>query len=74
MDGNGRIRETLGRGIEGVLAVAVPLDDRSSAFTALGDWLGLSCLAVAIGLVPMGPLKTVRRARPSPEGGSSPDV
>ncbi|QEH38201.1 Apolipoprotein N-acyltransferase [Aquisphaera giovannonii] len=69
VDGNGRIRESLGRGIEGVLSVAVPLDDRSSAFTALGDWLGLSCLAVAIGLVPMGLMKRLRQPRPS----SSPD-
>jgi apolipoprotein N-acyltransferase len=32
----------------------VPLDDRTSNYTVLGDWLGISCLAVMIGMVTMG--------------------
>ena len=54
IDGNGEIRDTLPRLTERVLNVSVPLDDRTSLYTAWGDWLGMSCLAVAIGLVPMG--------------------
>ncbi len=54
IDGNGEIRDTLPRLTEKVLNVTVPLDDRTSLYTAWGDWLGMSCLAVTIGLVPMG--------------------
>jgi apolipoprotein N-acyltransferase len=54
IDGNGEIRDTLPRLTESVLNVAVPLDDRTSNYTVLGDWLGVSCLAVTIGLLPMG--------------------
>jgi apolipoprotein N-acyltransferase len=57
IDGNGEIRDTLPRLTESVLAVTVPLDDRTSLYTRLGDWLGISCLAVTIGLVPMGFLR-----------------
>jgi apolipoprotein N-acyltransferase len=61
IDGNGEIRDLLPRVTEGVLSVTVPLDDRSSNYTVLGDWLGISCLAVTIGMVPMGFLRV--RAR-----------
>jgi apolipoprotein N-acyltransferase len=54
IDGNGEIRDTLPRLTESVLSISIPLDDRSSLYTLWGDWLGLSCLAVTIGLVPMG--------------------
>jgi apolipoprotein N-acyltransferase len=54
VDGNGEIRESLPKETEGVLSVTVPLDDRTSAYSRWGDWLGLSCLAVSIGLVPLG--------------------
>jgi apolipoprotein N-acyltransferase len=57
IDGNGEIRDTLPRLTESVLSVSIPLDDRSSLYTLWGDWLGLSCLAVTIGLVPMGFLR-----------------
>ncbi len=53
VDGNGEIRDALPRQTESVLNVSVPLDDRTSNYTSLGDWLGLTCLAVTIGLVPM---------------------
>ena len=59
VDGNGEIRDTLPRQTESVLTVDVPLDDRTSLYTVCGDWLGLSCLAVTIGLVPMGLLRRV---------------
>jgi apolipoprotein N-acyltransferase len=61
IDGNGEIRDTLPRLTERVLSVTVPLDDRTSNYTVLGDWLGMFCLAVTIGLLPMGLLW--RRAR-----------
>ncbi len=63
IDGNGEIRDTLPRLTESVLNVNVPLDDRTSLYTALGDWLGTTCLAVTIGLVPLGLLR--RRDKPS---------
>jgi len=50
IDGNGRILETLPRLTESVLRTAIPLDDREGWYPILGDWLGLSCLAVCIGL------------------------
>jgi apolipoprotein N-acyltransferase len=62
IDGNGEIRDTLPRQTETVLSVTVPLDDRTSYYTAWGDWLGISCLAVTIGLVPMGFLRRGTRA------------
>ena len=54
IDGNGEIRDLLPRLTEAVLSVTVPLDDRTSNYTVLGDWLGISCLAVTIGMLPMG--------------------
>jgi apolipoprotein N-acyltransferase len=54
VDGNGEIRDALPKNSEGVLAVTVPLDDRTSYYSQWGDWLGLSTLAVTIGLIPMG--------------------
>jgi apolipoprotein N-acyltransferase len=63
IDGNGEIRDTLPRLTESVLSVTVPLDDRTSLYTKLGDWLGMSCLAVTIGLVPMSLLKRGARAK-----------
>jgi apolipoprotein N-acyltransferase len=63
IDGNGEIRDTLPRLTESVLSVTVPLDDRTSLYTRVGDWLGISCLAVTIGLVPMGLLRGRTRAK-----------
>ncbi len=65
VDGNGEIRAFLPKETEGVLSVTVPLDDRRSLYTRLGDWLGLSCLAVTIGLVPLGIFRKPRRAAPA---------
>jgi apolipoprotein N-acyltransferase len=62
VDGNGEIREILPKESKGVLSVAVPLDDRTSFYTRWGDWLGLSCLAVSIGLVPVGWMWKRRRS------------
>jgi apolipoprotein N-acyltransferase len=63
VDGNGEIRSFLPKETEGVLLVTVPLDDRRSLYSRFGDWLGLSCLAVTIGLVPLGIFRTLRRPR-----------
>jgi apolipoprotein N-acyltransferase len=63
VDGNGEIRSFLPKETEGVLSVTVPLDDRRSLYTRFGDWLGLSCLAVTIGLVPIGIFRKPRRPR-----------
>ena len=54
IDGNGEIRAVLPKNTEDVLSVTVPLDDRTTYYSRWGDWLGLSCLAVTIGLVPVG--------------------
>jgi apolipoprotein N-acyltransferase len=54
VDGNGRVVQALETLKEGVVSGIVPLDDRTSHYTVWGDWLGLSCLAVTIGLVPLG--------------------
>ena len=62
IDGNGRILKTLPRLTEGVLQTAVPLDDREGWYTMLGDWLGLSCLAVCIGLPIVGVVDKRRSA------------
>ena len=53
IDGNGNIVAKLETGVEGVLADTVPLDDRVSLYSMWGDWLGLTCLAITIGLIPM---------------------
>jgi apolipoprotein N-acyltransferase len=63
VDGNGRVLQALHTLEEGVVSGVVPLDDRTSHYTVWGDWLGLSCLAVTIGLVPLG-LFRPRAARP----------
>jgi apolipoprotein N-acyltransferase len=65
IDGNGEIRAVLPKNTEDVLSVTVPLDDRTTYYSRWGDWLGLSCLAVTIGLVPMGLVR--KRPRPKPE-------
>jgi len=62
IDGNGEIRYALPRLTESVLSVMVPLDDRTSLYTAWGDWLGTTCLAVTIGLVPIGLIRRKTRA------------
>lgn len=54
IDGDGRIREVLPRLAEGVLQATMPLDPRTGLYSTWGDWLGLSCLAVCIGIVPTG--------------------
>lgn len=61
IDGNGEIRAILPKETEDVLSVTVPLDDRTSLYSRWGDWLGLSCVAVTIGLIPIG---IVRKRRP----------
>ena len=53
IDSNGRILDSLPKLTEGVLSKTVQLDDRTSLYSAWGDWLGLSCLAVSIGLLPL---------------------
>jgi apolipoprotein N-acyltransferase len=53
VDGDGRVLQSLPTLAEGVLSGIVPLDDRTSLYTVWGDWLGRSCLAVAIGLFPL---------------------
>ena len=64
VDGNGEIRAVLPKESDGVLSVTVPLDDRRSPYSRLGDWLGLSCLAVTVGLVPIGIIGIPGRFRP----------
>jgi apolipoprotein N-acyltransferase len=54
VDGNGDIRDVLPKDTEDVLSATVPLDDRTAYYSRWGDWLGRSCLAVAVGVIPMG--------------------
>lgn len=56
VDGNGRIVRALPKAREGVLTVVVPLDDRSGLYRRWGDWLGQTCLAIAIGLAILAPI------------------
>jgi apolipoprotein N-acyltransferase len=63
VDGNGRVLAALPKAQEGILSRVVPLDDRTSLFSVWGDWLGLSCLAVTIGLPPIALVRTWRRRR-----------
>jgi apolipoprotein N-acyltransferase len=63
VDGNGEIRSRLPKNVEDEVVVQVPLDDRTSWYSRWGDWLGLSCLAVTIGWIPMGLISGLRRVR-----------
>jgi apolipoprotein N-acyltransferase len=63
VDGNGLVRATLPKEVDDVLTVTVPLDNRISLYSRWGDWLGLSCLAITIGLIPIG---IVRKPRTIP--------
>ena len=54
VDGNGRILQSMAKDKVGVLAGVVPLDQRTSLYSAWGDWLGLSCMAASIGLLVLG--------------------
>lgn len=60
VDGNGEIRDSLAKESKGVLSVTVPLDKRTSYYSRWGDWLGLTCLAISIGLVPLGWFRALR--------------
>lgn len=62
IDGNGRILQTLPRQTESVLQAVIPLDDREGWYPILGDWLGLSCLAVCLGLPLVAAVDGRRRA------------
>ena len=64
IDGNGEIRARLPKNVEDQLVVQVPLDDRTTWYSRWGDWLGVSCLAVTIGWIPMGLVRPRRPARP----------
>jgi apolipoprotein N-acyltransferase len=63
VDGNGEIRARLPKNVEDELTIQVPLDDRTTWYSRWGDWLGLACLAVTIGWIPMG----LVRGRPRPD-------
>jgi apolipoprotein N-acyltransferase len=56
IDGNGQIRERLPKLTSNVLSATIPLDDRTSFFSRHGDWVGLGCLSVSIGLLILGPI------------------
>ena len=54
VDGSGRILHRLPSGKSDTLVADIPLDPRTGLYTTLGDWLGLSCLAVTVGFMPLG--------------------
>jgi apolipoprotein N-acyltransferase len=64
IDGNGEIRYRLPKSVEDELVVQIPLDDRTTWYSRWGDWLGVSCLAITIGWIPMGLIRGFRRSRP----------
>lgn len=53
IDGDGRMIDSLPANKEAVLAANVPLDGRFSLYRIVGDALGLGCLAVAVGFMPI---------------------
>jgi apolipoprotein N-acyltransferase len=61
IDGNGRVLAALPKLQEGVLLESVPLDDRVSLYSSWGDWVGLTCLAVGIGLIPLALVRPAPR-------------
>jgi apolipoprotein N-acyltransferase len=63
VDGNGRIVASLPKLKQDVLVASVPLDDRVAPYSRWGDWLGLSCLAATIGMVPLGLVRPRLRRR-----------
>jgi apolipoprotein N-acyltransferase len=65
VDGNGEIRAILPKNTEDALMVTVPLDDRTTCYSRWGDWLGQSCLAVTIGLIPLGLVRRADRPKKS---------
>jgi apolipoprotein N-acyltransferase len=54
VDGNGRVIAELPAAKEDVLITEVPLDPRTGLYTTVGDWVGQGCLAITIGLIPLG--------------------
>ncbi|SIO14183.1 apolipoprotein N-acyltransferase [Singulisphaera sp. GP187] len=63
VDGNGRVIAALPKITEDVLSVTVPLDDRVALYSEWGDWLGIACLTLTLGLIPAWLLQTVRSRR-----------
>ncbi len=63
VDGNGRILKSLPKLTEGVLSARVPLDPRTSVYTAWGDWFGQACFAVSLGLLVLWAVGWPRRPR-----------
>lgn len=62
IDGNGLIVESLRKLRQGLVVRSIPLDDRVSAYTRWGDWVGLGCLAISIGLAPLYGIRAARQA------------
>lgn len=63
VDGNGRVVAALPKLVQDVLSGVIPLDDRRGLYSSWGDWLGQTCLAITIGLIP---LSYLRRGRTNP--------
>ncbi len=64
IDGNGLICAALPKETKGVLPVTVPLDPREGLYSRWGEWVGRTCLAVAIGLLPLGLVWKPRSLKP----------
>ena len=65
VDGNGRVLKSLPTLKQDVLVGEAPLDDRVGLYSSWGDWFGQTCLAVTIGLVPLGLFWPNRYRRPA---------
>lgn len=66
IDGNGKVIASLPGAKEDVLVAMVPLDPRTGLYTRWGDWVGLFCLAVTIGLIPLAWSRGGRELKPAP--------
>lgn len=64
IDGNGKVVSSLPKNTMDVLSGTVLLDDRVSLYSAWGDWLGASCLALTAALIPWPLVTTVVARRP----------
>ncbi|MCA1685960.1 MAG: apolipoprotein N-acyltransferase, partial [Planctomycetia bacterium] len=65
VDGSGRVLKSLPTMKQDVLVGEVPLDDRVGLYSSWGDWVGQTCLAVTIGLVPLAFYWPKRVRRPA---------
>lgn len=70
IDGDGRVLDALPVAKQGIITAQVPLDGRASLYLVVGDFLGITCLAIALGFA----LLSAFYPRQSPRLAQSPSV